>query len=147
MQPDIIECETCGSTGEVIGDRPDARGERTDLVLPCPDCRAIDQDFDDSDADADSAGQASWFVVLAAAVGMLVGGAGCAVEAPDLYDCEITYRCGGELTVTINHVENASSLSAAQVETERLAAEITAGDCSEGDPLRWSRVVCKAAAP
>lgn len=47
------ECETCGGDGELIGDAPDARGERTDDVQPCPDCSSDDAetvctfDYDD----------------------------------------------------------------------------------------------------
>lgn len=37
------ECETCGGDGFLIGDRVDAKGERTDDVQRCPDC---DDDHD-----------------------------------------------------------------------------------------------------
>lgn len=36
--PNTNECETCGGEGVLIGDKADARGERTDDAQPCPDC-------------------------------------------------------------------------------------------------------------
>lgn len=42
----VAGCETCGGDGVLIGDVADARGERIDDEVPCPDC--TEEYFDDS---------------------------------------------------------------------------------------------------
>lgn len=51
---DTDEYETCQGTGELVGDRADATGERTDDIRVCPDCMADVGQHADADTDRET---------------------------------------------------------------------------------------------